>query len=367
MGISLRIKLAAALVVALVIGAISSGCKCYEPPGQYEIPRETAKVNLPPYVIEPPDILLIGAQRLVPLPPYHLEPLDSVLVTFPADPAQIPDDVLKALGQLGRAFSLEFVIEPEGTINLPGGIGLVKLADMTIGEAKAVVETAITRVVDKKYVTTGKVAVELSRIRGMQQVTGEHLVRPDGTVGLGTYGSVNVTGLTLEQARARIEEQLSKFLLNPRVSVDVAGYNSKVYYVLFDGAGNGEQVVRLPVTGNETVLDAVAQLGGLPIVADRHRIWIARPSHGEDTCDTIIDVDWVAISKCGSSAKNYQIFPGDRVYVESVPLLTWTTWLDRVVAPVERIMGVTILGVGTVHAFRNNNGNGNGNGNGGGF
>ena len=47
---------------------------------------------------------------------------------------------------------------------------------------------------------------------------------------------------------------------------------------LYDTAGTGEQVVRLPVTGNETVLDAVASLNGLSPVANRCRIYVVRPA-----------------------------------------------------------------------------------------
>ena len=40
-------------------------------------------------------------------------------------------------------------------------------------------------------------------------------------------------------------------------------YNSKVYYVITEGAGAGDLVARLPITGNETVLDAISQINGL--------------------------------------------------------------------------------------------------------
>ena len=53
------------------------------------------------------------------------------------------------------------------------------------------------------------------------------------------------------------------------MSVDVLAYNSKVYYVIMDGGGYGQQIVRLPCTGNETVLDAIAQVNGLPQVASK--------------------------------------------------------------------------------------------------
>src|SRR5262249_33101479 len=60
------------------------------------------------------------------------------------------------------------------------------------------------------------------------------------------------------------------------LTLDVAAYNSKYYYVITDGAGYGEQVIRFPYTGNETVLDAVSQIQGLPAVSSKKRVWVAR-------------------------------------------------------------------------------------------
>ena len=71
--------------------------------------------------------------------------------------------------------------------------------------------------------------MSLAQSRAMQQIRGEHLVRPDGTIGLGVYGQAYVAGLTLEQARAAVEAQLAKYLYRPEVSLDVAAYNSKIY------------------------------------------------------------------------------------------------------------------------------------------
>jgi hypothetical protein len=69
--------------------------------------------------------------------------------------------------------------------------------------------------------------IESPRALPDQPISGEHLVRPDGTVGLGLYGSVPVAGLTLDQARAVIEAHLTAFIKNPKVSEDVFAYNSK--------------------------------------------------------------------------------------------------------------------------------------------
>ena len=126
-----------------------------------------------------------------------------------------------------------------------------------------------------------QVSVSLAQFRGMQQIRGEHLVRPDGTITLGTYGSVYVAGMTLGQIKWVVEQHLSEYLQDPQVAVDVFAYNSKVYYVIFDGAGYGMQVFRLPITGNETVLDAVSRVNGLAAVASKRRLWLARPVTGE--------------------------------------------------------------------------------------
>jgi protein involved in polysaccharide export with SLBB domain len=48
--------------------------------------------------------------------------------------------------------------------------------------------------------------------------------------------------LTVDQARQRIEKFLSQSLVRPEVSVDIAGYNSKTYYIITEGAGFGDGV-----------------------------------------------------------------------------------------------------------------------------
>src|SRR5262249_22667993 len=151
----------------------------------------------------------------------------------------------------------------------------------------------------------------------------------DGTIGLGTFGSVYVAGLTLGQAKLVIEKHLSNWLLDPQLSVDVFAYNSKVYYVIFDGGGYGQQVFRLPITGNETVLDAISLVQGLAPVSSKHHIWLARPSPACQGCNQIMPVDWIAITQGASTPTNYQVFPGDRLYVKANALITFDNYLAQ--------------------------------------
>jgi polysaccharide export outer membrane protein len=188
-----------------------------------------------------------------------------------------------------------------------------------------------------------------------QPIRGQHLVRPDGTVSLGIYGSVYVAGLTLDQAREAIYRQLKTRIeiLKPQdVSVDVVAYNSKVYYIITDGGGYGEQVTRVPITGSETVLDALGLINGLPPVASKKDIWIARRTPGDAAPPQILPVDWAGITQRGSVSTNYQIFPGDRIYVKADKWIAIDNGIAKRLSPIERLFGATLLGSETVNSIR---------------
>ena len=171
----------------------------------------------------------------------------------------------------------------------------------------------------------------------------------DGTVTLGSYGGVSVVGLTVAEARKAVREHLLQFFDSLDVSLEVNGYNSKIYYIVTQGAGFGDGVYRFPITGNETVLDAVAQINGLQRVSSK-KIWIARPTDAVG-CTQRLEVSWEEITANANARSNYQILPGDRVFVAEDGWIAADTALGKLIAPVERVMGFSLLGVGTVTRF----------------
>ena len=64
------------------------------------------------------------------------------------------------------------------------------------------------------------------------------------------------------------------------VTVDVKNKNSQVYYIIAD-MGQGEQTYRMPYTGSECVLDAIAAIPGLAALADRRSIRVVRKGAGD--------------------------------------------------------------------------------------
>jgi protein involved in polysaccharide export with SLBB domain len=295
------------------------------------MPRELSKAAHPTYVIEPPDILLIEAVNVTPKPPYKLKTSDILSIQVQGT---LPD----------APISGPFAVEPGGVVNLGFPYGNVQIAGSTVDEAKELIDKHL-----RQFLKEPIVLLSLVELAGQQQIVGEHLVFADGTVNLGTYGSVSLVGQTLEQAKETLEMHLAQFLDDPEVNINVFAFNSKVYYVITEGAGLGDQVSRFPVTGNETVLDAIANVSGTQSMSSK-RIWIARPTPFADEVQ-VLPVDWKAITAQGSTITNYQVFPGDRVFISEDELVAADTRIGKLLAPVERVMGFGIFGLGVVSRF----------------
>lgn len=305
------------------------------------IPRELSKTTLADYVIEPPDVLTIDAISLIPKSPYKLRPLDVVSI------------VVNGVSDEGKVTG-QYSVQPNGTIQIiPPGTATPLAAKLNaIPAAGHTVEEVQQRLFDvlSPYFKQPQVYVTLQQMGAQQQIVGEHLVAPDGKVNLGTYGRVRLVGLTIEQARAAIEEHLSQYLEDPQIAVDVLGYNSKVYYVVTQGAGLGDHVVILPAKGNETVLDAIGEIQGLNSNQST-RMWVARPGRNDCAGDQILPVDWPAVTQRGDSTTNYQLLPGDRLFVSEDKLVAIDTKLGKVISPLERILGFTALATQTTSSL----------------
>jgi len=328
---------ARALCLAVLVVASTGGCTAFleprepypitppEPSPLSAVPRELEMVSLPPYVVEPPDILFLQAVKIVPKAPHVIEPFDGLLIRVANAFADQP-------------IADAFAVDPEGMVDLGPSYGRVRVAGLTVDEAQAAIRRHLAHIIEDPLVS-----VSLAFSSGAQQITGEHLVGPDGRVNLATYGSVYVAGLTLEEARRAIEEHLSNYLEDPDIAVDVFAYNSKKYYVITQGAGLGDNVVEAPVTGNETVLDAIARIGGISQVSSTN-IWIARPAPNGVGCEQILPVNWDEISRGASTATNYQLMPGDRLYIAEDPYFRFTSIVNKYTAPFERLFGFVSLG-----------------------
>lgn len=309
-------------------------CTLQQPlPPELQPPREVQKVSLPAYIVEPPDILSIEMLKMIPLPPYHIDVYDVLQIRAAF---ALPDQPLDGF----------FMVEAEGVVILGPAYGSVRVVGMTLDEATVAIRQKLAEILKNP-----DASVQLARTANTQQLTGQYLVGPDGTVNLRSYGSVHVAGKTMMEIKLAVQEHLKQYFDSPEVSIDVLGYNSKVYYVITDGAGMGDNVRRLPITGNETVLDAVSAVGGLSQLSSKE-VWIARPAPAGFGCEQILPVDYVAMTRGGASATNYQIMPGDRVFIAEDNVVGLNNVIGKFTAPIERLLGISSLGSSTVRGYQ---------------
>lgn len=301
-------------------------------PFRPSVPTEMDKTTLPPYVIEPPDELLLDAIKLVPKVPYKLQAQDTVQIV-----------VIGALPE--QPIGGQYVIDSDGTVDLGPTYGKVKISGFTTDDAR---ERVLEHL--RQIVRDPEVSLTLSQAAGQQEISGDHLVSPDGTIHLGVYGRVHVSGLTVAEAKAAIEKHLSEYLEEPKVAVDIYSYQSKVYYIITEGAGSGDKLMRVPITGNETVLDALSYVNGLSATSSKN-IWIARPGPGGLKCDQVLPVSWDEIAKGAATTTNYQLLPGDRVFIAEDKMLALDNVVKKLTGPFERAFGFTLLGGQTIQTM----------------
>ena len=284
---------------------------------------------LPAYRIAPPDVLMIEVLKLVPPPPYRASVYDVLQI--------------RALGTLiDQPIDGYFLVESDGDVTLGPAYGKVHVAGKTTKRPRAAIEKKL-----KAFSPSRTFPCSWPVQVGRRRSPVEYLVAPDGTVNLRRYGMVQVMGKTVEEARAAVEKQLSKHFVSPEASVEVGQYNSKVFYVITEGAGMGDNIRRVPITGNDTVLDALSAVNGLSQVSSK-KIWIARPSPTNSAKGKILPVDYVGITKRGATATNYQILPGDRLFIAEDKTVAVNNWLAKKTAPIERVLGVISLGASTI-------------------
>jgi protein involved in polysaccharide export with SLBB domain len=148
------------------------------------------------------------------------------------------------------------------------------------------------------------------------RLPGDQPVMPDGTITLGRYGRLQVAGKTADEIEAAVHVYVAAQAKDPKekdvgpIVVRVVTRVSKVYYVLGEVNAPGAYTLN----GRETVLDGILAAGGLTDRASRRNIILSRPTK-PDGCRVVLPVCYREIVQIGDTSTNYQLLPGDRIYV----------------------------------------------------
>ena len=133
-------------------------------------------------------------------------------------------------------------------------------------------------------------------------------VRTDGKISMPLIKEVRVAGLTPAEVEKYVQEQLSKIIRTPDVTVIIVQINSKKIYL----TGAVKREGPLKFTYRMTVLQAISEAGGLTDYAKRKEIYVL---HTENGRQYKLAFNYTAVLKGEHMEQNIQLSPGDTIVV----------------------------------------------------
>lgn len=143
------------------------------------------------------------------------------------------------------------------------------------------------------------------------ELSGSFSVRPDGMITTRLIEDIEVTGRTPTQLARELEEQLSVYINNPRVSVTIGGYVGPFSeQVRVIGEATNPRAVNYKE--NMTLLDLMISVGGITEFADGNNTQLIRIENGEQKVYRVFIDDLI---RDGDISRNVDMLPGDILIV----------------------------------------------------
>lgn len=144
---------------------------------------------------------------------------------------------------------------------------------------------------------------------GQPELTANYTVGPDGSIALPLAGTLAVGGCTRDEARRLVTEHLAPYFDPlPSVGLDITDYRNNRAYVL----GRVEVPGVVELTGNGSLLQALAEAGGLPVREFRSYLAQCAIIRGREE---ILWIDLTDLLQRGNLALNVPLQNGDVVFI----------------------------------------------------
>ena len=141
-----------------------------------------------------------------------------------------------------------------------------------------------------------------------RELSGQVVVRPDGKITLPLVNEIKVVGMTPAQLQALLTEKFKPFLTVPQVTVEVNQINSRKVYLI----GEVQKTGTFPINSSTTVLEVIAEAGGLRDFAKRKDVYILRNLQGKQMRYPFNYDDVIRGKK---TQQNIVLRPGDLIVV----------------------------------------------------
>lgn len=133
-----------------------------------------------------------------------------------------------------------------------------------------------------------------------------YIINGNGEIDFPVLGKLNTTGKTLDEFQNELRDKLSRYIINPSVSVRLLNYKVTI---LGDVARPGEYTI---ADGKVTLLSALGLAGDLTMYGKRDNVLVVRNTDGNISKERINLLDASFIN-----SPYYHLKQGDVVYVSS--------------------------------------------------
>lgn len=143
------------------------------------------------------------------------------------------------------------------------------------------------------------------------EISGSFVVRPDGKVTTALVEDIEVSGKTPTELARHIEEELSKYINSPRVTVSVGGFQGPLSeQVRVIGEATSPRAINY--VEHMTLLDLMIAVGGLTEFADGDNAKLIRVIDGKKRS---FKIEIEELIKEGDITQNIDMLPGDIVII----------------------------------------------------
>lgn len=138
-----------------------------------------------------------------------------------------------------------------------------------------------------------------------------YTVRPDGKMNFPLVGEIDVNGMTVFEFTQLLTKELSEYIINPNITVNVAKLGTTRVFVL--GEVNKQGMYEL--TKSHRVLDALGAAGGFTQKAAKKNIYLVRNA-GKDN-ENVQKLNILNYMKKGDMSQNAVLHEGDCLFLTS--------------------------------------------------
>ncbi len=142
---------------------------------------------------------------------------------------------------------------------------------------------------------------------GDQELTTDVVVRPDGLITTPLVEDLPASGKTPTELARDLENRLSRFVKNPKVTVSVRQFVGR-YTEQVRVVGQASQPQSIPFREGMTLLDVIIEVGGLTEFASGNKATIVRKL-GNETKQYRVRLD--DLIRDGDISANVKMMPGD--------------------------------------------------------